>query len=116
MVLYGNNYKSKFNISTACLVALAAAIVTLIRNTVNREHASSLDAASVSLLVLAGVLLVVLAVGILYTIVSAHVWPVEVKDLLRVRAGHPGSLFELANKCNRSGVSSLQLCSIYFLA
>ena len=114
MVLYGNNYNSKFNISTAVLAALAAAIVTLVRNTVNWEHASSLDAAGVSLLVLAGVLLVVLAVGILYTIVSAHVWPVEVKDLLRVLAGHPGSLFELANKCNRCGVSSLLFALVVY--
>lgn len=105
MVLYGNNYNSKFNISTAALVALAGVIVTVIWNGVNGEQAQSSDAAGVALLVLAGALLVLLAVGIFYTIVSAHVWPVEVKDLLRVLAGHPGSLFELANKCNRCGVS-----------
>ena len=105
MVLYGNNYNSKFNISTAVLVALAGVIATLIWNAVNGEQAHSLDAAGVALLALAGALLVLLAVGILFTIVSAHVWPVEAKDLLRVLAGHPGSLFELANKCNRCGVS-----------
>lgn len=112
MVLYGNNYNRKFNLSTAVLVALAAVIVTFIWNKVSDiqalnsggEQAHSLDAAGVALLVLAGALLVLIAVGILYTIVSAHVWPVDVKDLLRVIAGHPGSLFELANKCNRCGV------------
>lgn len=107
MVLYGNNYNSKFNVTTAVLVALAGGIVTVIRNAVNGEQAGSLDAAGVALLLLAGALLVLLAVGVLFTIVSAHVWPVEVKDLLRVLAGHPGSLFELANKCNRCRVSSL---------
>eukprot|EP00566_Odontella_aurita_P006497 CAMPEP_0113566930 /NCGR_PEP_ID=MMETSP0015_2-20120614/22995_1 /TAXON_ID=2838 /ORGANISM="Odontella" /LENGTH=601 /DNA_ID=CAMNT_0000469271 /DNA_START=79 /DNA_END=1884 /DNA_ORIENTATION=- /assembly_acc=CAM_ASM_000160 len=111
MVLYGNNYNIKGNKSTAVLVALAAVIVTLIWNTVtdiqasngDGEQAYSLDAAGVALLVLAGALLVLIAVGILFTIISAHIWPVEVKDLFRVLAEHPGSLLELANKCNRCG-------------
>ena len=117
MVLYGNNYNRKFNLSTAVLAALAGVIVNLIWNTVADIQAStsnggagggdshSLGAAGVALLVLAGALLVLIAVGILFTVVQAHVWPVDVKDLLRVLAGHPGSLFELANKCNRCGVS-----------
>jgi hypothetical protein len=136
MVLYGNNYNRKFNLSTAVLAGLAAVIVNLIWNTVTDIQASngggeqghSVDAAGVALLVLAGALLVLIAVGILFTIVSAHVWPVDVKDLLRVMAGHPGSLLELANKCNRCGVSSIvafvvraieyrrsRLCVLYFV-
>ena len=116
MVLYGNNYNRKFNLSTAVLAALAAIIFHLIWNTVTDiqasngdggEHAHSLDAAGVALLVLSGALLLLIAVGILFTMVKAHVWPVEVKDLLRVMAGHPGSLFELANNCNRCGVSCM---------
>lgn len=112
MVLYGNNYNSKGNKSTAVLVALAAVIVNLIWNKATvGEQAHSSDAAGVALLVLAGALLVLIAVGILYTIVSAHVWPVQVKDLFRVLAGHPGSLLELANKCNRCGVSLSSACT-----
>ena len=116
MVLYGNNYNSKFNLSTAALVALAAVIITLIWNTITDNQASkegdgeqalSLDAASLALLVLSGASLVFIAVGIVYTIVSAHLWPVAVKDLMRVIAGHPGSLLELAHKCNSCGVSVL---------
>ena len=116
MVLYGNNYNSKFNLSTAALVALAAVIITLIWNTITDNQASkegdgeqalSLDAASLALLVLSGASLVFIAVGIVYTIVSAHLWPVAVKDLMRVLAGHPGSLLELAHKCNSCGVSIL---------
>eukprot|EP00956_Cyclotella_meneghiniana_P006146 scaffold8045_cov63-Cyclotella_meneghiniana.AAC.1 len=112
MVLYGNNYNSKFNLSTAALVALAAVIITLIWNTIidnqaskegDGEQALSLDAASLALLVLSGASLVFIAVGIVYTIVSAHLWPVAVKDLMRVIAGHPGSLLELAHKCNSCG-------------
>ena len=118
MVLYGNNYNSKFNLSTAALVALAAVIITLIWNTITDNQASkegdgeqalSLDAASLALLVLSGASLVFIAVGIVYTIVSAHLWPVAVKDLMRVIAGHPGSLLELAHKCNSCGVSVLLL-------
>ena len=113
MVLYGNNYNRKFSLSTAVLAALAAVIINLTRNTVTDIQASngvgeahSLDAAGVALLLLASALLVLIAVlGILFTFVKAHIWPVDVKDLLRVMAGHPGSLFELANKCNRCGVS-----------
>ena len=120
MVLYGNNYNRKFSLSTAVLAALAAVIINLIRNTVTDIQASngvgeahSLDAAGVALLLLARALLVLIAVlGILFTFVKAHVWPVDVKDLLRVMAGHPGSLFELANKCNRCEVSFIVACVV----
>ena len=92
-----------------------AFVISRIKANVISETKSSDEAAanlvdvgvSFVLLILACSMLLLFLAGILYSVVTAYVWPVEVKDLLSAMRGHPGYLFELACKCNRCGVSSI---------